>query len=145
MKVVIKEKNSVRINKFLDSILYILGYTIVLLIVDAIFNSLKISNTYVSTKLDKKETEELNEIAGFDKPISSCDWPEYDASKTIDDEIEIPVQVNGKLKTTITINLGEDESSIKEKVHLALEGKLDGKSIVKEIYVKNKIFNVDVK
>ena len=54
-------------------------------------------------------TEELNEIAGFDKPISSCDWPKYDESKTIDDEIEIPVQVNGKLKTTITINLDEDE------------------------------------
>ena len=81
----------------------------------------------------------------FDKPISSCDWPEYDENKTIDDEIEIPVQVNGKLKTTIAINLDEDESSIKEKVHLALEGKLDGKSIVKEIYVKNKIFNVVVK
>jgi len=32
-------------------------------------------------------TEELNEIARFDKPISSCDWPEYDESKTIDDEI----------------------------------------------------------
>ena len=90
-------------------------------------------------------TEELNEVAGFDKPISSCDWPEYDESKTIDDEIEIPVQVNGKLKTTITINLDEDESSVKEKVHSALEGKLDGKSIVKEIYVKNKIFNVVVK
>ena len=90
-------------------------------------------------------TEELNEIAGFDKPISSCDWPKYDESKTIDDEIEIPVQVNGKLKTTITINLDEDESSIKEKVHSALEGKIDGKSIVKEIYVKNKIYNVVVK
>ena len=90
-------------------------------------------------------TEELNEIAGFDKPISSCDWPKYDESKTIDDEIEIPVQVNGKLKTTITINLDENESSVKEKVHSTLEGKLDGKSIVKEIYVKNKIYNVVVK
>ena len=81
-------------------------------------------------------TEELNEVAGFDKPISSCDWPEYDESKTIDDEIEIPVQVNGKLKTTITINLDENESSVKEKVHNAIDSKLDGKTIVKEIYVK---------
>ena len=67
------------------------------------------------------------------------------AIKEIDDKKEIPVQVNGKLKTTITINLDEDESSVKEKVHSALEGKLDGKSIVKEIYVKNKIYNVVVK
>lgn len=44
MKVVIKEKNSVRINKFLDSVLYILGYTLVFLIVDAIFNSFDVDN-----------------------------------------------------------------------------------------------------
>jgi leucyl-tRNA synthetase len=43
------------------------------------------------------------------------------------------------------IALDEDESSIKEKVHSTLEGKLDSKSIVKEIYVKNKIYNVVVK
>ena len=43
------------------------------------------------------------------------------------------------------ISLDEDESSIKEKVHSVLEGKLDGKSIVKEIYVKNKIYNVVIK
>ena len=49
------------------------------------------------------------------------------------------------LKTTITINLDEDESSVKEKVHAAIESKLDGKNIVKEIYVKNKIYNVVVK
>ena len=70
---------------------------------------------------------------------------EYDESKTIDDEIEIPVQVNGKLKTTVMIALDEDEASVKEKVHSALEDKLDGKSIVKEIYVKNKIYNIVVK
>ena len=44
MKVVIKEKNSVRIHKFLDSVLYILGYTLVFLIVDAIFNSFDVDN-----------------------------------------------------------------------------------------------------
>ena len=43
------------------------------------------------------------------------------------------------------IALDEEEASIKEKVHSALEGKLDGKQIVKEIYIKNKIYNVVVK
>ena len=90
-------------------------------------------------------TEELWNILGHDNTISYEPWPTYDESKTIDDEIELPVQVNGKLKTTVVISLDEDESSIKEKVHSALEGKLDGKSIVKEIYVKNKIYNVVVK
>ena len=90
-------------------------------------------------------TEELWNILGHDNTISYEPWPTYDESKTIDDEIELPVQVNGKLKTTVMISLDEDGSSIKEKVHSALEGKLDGKSIVKEIYVKNKIYNVVVK
>ena len=90
-------------------------------------------------------TEELNSVVGFDKDISTYSWPEYDEDKTIDDEIEIPIQVNGKLKATIMINLDEEETSVKNKVHEAIEDKLDGKSIVKEIYIKNKIYNIVVK
>ena len=90
-------------------------------------------------------TEELWNMLGHDNTISYEPWPTYDELKTIDDEIELPVQVNGKLKATVMISLDEDESSIKEKVHSALEGKLDGKSIVKEIYIKNKIYNVVIK
>ena len=90
-------------------------------------------------------TEELNKIAGFDADISTYSWPEYDESKTIDDEITLPIQFNGKLKATITISVDEDESSVKEKVHNAIDSKLDGKTIVKEIYVKNRIYNVVVK
>ena len=90
-------------------------------------------------------TEELNKIAGFEADISTYTWPEYDEAKTFDDEIILPIQFNGKLKATITISVDEDESSIKEKVHNAINSKLDGKTIVKEIYVKNKIYNVVVK
>ena len=90
-------------------------------------------------------TEELWNILGHNDTITYEPWPIYDEQKTIDDEIEIPIQVNGKLKTTVMIALDEDESSVKQKVHSAIEDKLDGKSIVKEIYVKNKIYNVVVK
>ena len=90
-------------------------------------------------------TEELNKIAGFEADISTYSWPEYDEAKTVDDEITLPIQFNGKLKATITISVDEDESSVKEKVHNAIDSKLDGKTIVKEIYVKNRIYNVVVK
>ena len=90
-------------------------------------------------------TEELWNILGHNDTITYEPWPIYDEEKTIDDEIEIPIQVNGKLKTTVMIALDEDESSVKQKVHSAIEDKLDGKSIVKEIYVKNKIYNAVVK
>ena len=68
-------------------------------------------------------TEELWNMLGHDNTISYEPWPTYDESKTIDDEIELPVQVNGKLKATVMITLDENETSIKEKVHSALEGK----------------------
>ena len=90
-------------------------------------------------------SEELNKLIGFEADISTYNWPDFDESKTIDDEITLPVQINGKLKANITIFLDEDEASVKEKVHSAIESKLDGKNIVKEIYVKNKIYNVVVK
>ncbi len=90
-------------------------------------------------------SEELNKLIGFEADVSTYSWPEFDEAKTIDDEITLPVQINGKLKANITILLDEDESSVKEKVHNAIESKLDGKNIVKEIYVKNKIYNVVVK
>ncbi len=90
-------------------------------------------------------TEELNKEIGFNDDISTYTWPEYDEEKTVDDEIELPIQINGKLKANIMIIVDEDESIIKEKVHKAIENKLEGKTIVKEIYVKNRIYNVVVK
>ena len=68
-----------------------------------------------------------------------------DEAKTVSNEITLPIQFNGKLKATILIEKDEDESSIKEKVHNAIDSKLGDKSIVKEIYVKNKIYNIVVK
>ncbi len=90
-------------------------------------------------------TEELNEILGSSIPISSYSWPTYDENKTIDEQIEIPIQINGKLKGTISINLDEDESIVKENVMEKVSSNLEGKTIVKEIYVKNKIYNIVVK
>ena len=89
-------------------------------------------------------TEELNEMLGF-KPICESAWPEYDEAKTIDSEIELPVQINGKVKGTIKIALDATEDVVKELAHKELTELLDGKTIVKEIYVKNKIFNIVVR
>ena len=91
-------------------------------------------------------TEELWNVAlGHNGTIAYEKWPEFDESKTINNEITLPIQFNGKLKTTISICLDEDESSVKSKVHESIDSKLDGKTIVKEIYVKNKIYNIVVK
>ncbi len=91
-------------------------------------------------------TEELWNVAmGHNNTISYEKWPEYDENKTIKNDITLPIQFNGKLKSTISISIDEDESSVKNKVHEAIDSKLDGKTIVKEIYVKNKIYNIVLK
>ena len=90
-------------------------------------------------------TEELNKVVGFSDDISTYTWPEYDEAKTTDDKIEIPIQLNGKLKATITVPKDSDEEFVKEKVHERIENVLEGKNVVKEIYVMNKIYNIVVK
>ena len=91
-------------------------------------------------------TEELwQTVLSGKEMLAYMEWPKYDEAKTIADEITLPIQFNGKLKATITISLDEDETSVKEKVHNAVSDKLKDKNIVKEIYVKNKIYNIVVK
>ena len=91
-------------------------------------------------------TEELWNISlGHNGTISYEKWPEYDEEKTKQEEITLPIQFNGKLKATVQIALDEAEFSVKEKVHSLVDSKLEGKNIVKEIYVKNKIYNIVIK
>ena len=92
-------------------------------------------------------TEELYKEIGEEKDISQTPWPTYDESKTIDDEIEIPVQINGKVKTTIKILKDEEECVVKDKVreNETIKSLIKDKTVVKEIYVKGKIFNIVAK
>lgn len=74
-------------------------------------------------------------------------WPEYDEAKTIEYTVEIAVQINGKVKATVLVGLDEEETSVKEKAHAipAIADLIEGKSIVKEIYVKGRILNIVIK
>ena len=93
-------------------------------------------------------TEELwNVVLGNNSSIAYSNWPEFDEVKTIDDEIELPVQVNGKVKATVMIPLNSEESIVKEIVHgnENVQTAILEKNVVKEIYVKNKIYNIVVK
>ncbi len=92
-------------------------------------------------------TEELNERNNLGEMLCKSSWPKYDEEKTIDDEKEIGVQVNGKVRATITISQDEDEKSVIEKA-LACENvqnHINGKEIVKTIVIPNKIVNIVVK
>ncbi len=92
-------------------------------------------------------TEELWNRLNHNKTIAYEKWPEYDESKITENEIEIPVQINGKVKETITIPVDLEEGKVKEILHENgnIANLTNGKTIVKEIYVKNKIYNIVIK
>jgi leucyl-tRNA synthetase len=91
--------------------------------------------------------EELWNILGHDSTIAYEKWPEYDEELCKDDTIEIGVQVNGKVKGTIEVGVDEDSDSALKKAHelSGVKAACDGKTIVKEIYVKGRIVNIVVK
>ncbi|MGM0396709.1 MAG: leucine--tRNA ligase [Bacillota bacterium] len=92
-------------------------------------------------------TEELWEIVGLKGKLFQTTWPGYDIEKTIDKVIELPVQVNGKVRGTIIVALDEPKENLQKKVKEipSITKFTDGKTIVKEIYVPGKIYNIVVK
>ena len=91
--------------------------------------------------------EELWEKLGNTGLCSLAPWPEYDESKTVDQTVEIAVQINGKLRATIAlpVNCPKDEAIGTARADSKVAAALDGKTVVKEIAVPNKIVNFVVR
>ncbi len=88
--------------------------------------------------------EEIYHKLGHEETITYATWPTFDESKLKFETIKIAVQVNGKLRDTIEIDIDSDEESVKELAQNSENVKrfTDGKTIKKIIYVKNKIVNI---
>lgn len=91
--------------------------------------------------------EEIAEILGYEGISSLAAWPTFDPAKCVDDTVTIPVQVNGKVRTTVTVSKNADQAAILAICHQdpKLIAALDGKTPVKEIVVPGKIVNIVVK
>ena len=86
-------------------------------------------------------TEELWEIIGEKGRVYEQSWPEFDEAKTVESTVEIAVQINGKIKATLSIAKDEDKDTVIAKAKEAIADKLTG-NIVKEIYVPGRIVNI---
>ncbi len=91
--------------------------------------------------------EEIWETLGESGFIALAQWPAFDEAKTVDSTIEVPVQICGKLRATITIakDSTADEAISAAKADPKVQEFLDGKAIIKEIYVPGKIINIVAK
>lgn len=92
-------------------------------------------------------SEELWELSGFDSMLNKATWPEWDESKTVEETVEIGVQVNGKLRGTVMVNKADDEETVKNKVieDEVIAKNIEGRKIVRIIYIPGRIFNIVVK
>lgn len=92
-------------------------------------------------------TEELWQQLGFEGMIIDQAWPKYDPNKIVDDVIEMAVQINGKVRGLIQLPI--DATAEEAKALAMADDKIkifiDGKTVVKEIFVPGKIFNIVVK
>jgi leucyl-tRNA synthetase len=87
--------------------------------------------------------EELWQRLGHDKSLARHPWPKYDQTKLAEDTIELPVQVNGKLRDRITVPAGTDQATVLRTAAGAERVRpwLEGKQIRKELYVPGKLVN----
>ena len=92
-------------------------------------------------------TEEMWEICGFEGMLNQTSWPTYDEAKCVDSTVEIAVQVNGKIKARIEVpaEVSNDDAISQAKAVDAVAKEIDGKTIVKELYVKKRLVNIVVK
>ena len=91
--------------------------------------------------------EEIWESLGGNGFCSMAEWPTYDEAKTVDSTVEVAVQINGKLKNTIMLplNCPKDDAIAAAKADERVAAALEGKTIVKEIAVPNRIVNIVVR
>ena len=92
-------------------------------------------------------TEEINEVLGNKEMLARAKWPEYDPAKCVDAAVEIAVQVSGKIKAHLMIPTDSTEEAVKALVmaDANVQTALAGKTVIKEIYVKGKLYNIVAK
>ena len=92
-------------------------------------------------------TEEINEVLGNKEMLARAKWPEYDPAKCVDAAVEIAVQVSGKIKARLMIPTDSIEEAVKALVmaDANVQAALAGKTVIKEIYVKGKLYNIVAK
>jgi leucyl-tRNA synthetase len=92
-------------------------------------------------------TEELWQALGHKEDMVYAPWPKHDPSKMVESEIEIVVSINGKVRDKLVISLDQDKDSIltEAKSLSKIQDLLEGKQIIKEIYVPKKLVNIVAK
>ena len=92
-------------------------------------------------------TEEMWELNGFEGMLNEAKWPVYDEAKCVDSSVEIAVQVNGKIRARINVaaDISANQAIALAKEESAVKSDIEGKNIIKELYIPKRLVNIVVK
>ena len=92
-------------------------------------------------------TEEMWEINGFEGMLNETKWPEFDEAKCVESTVEIAVQVNGKIRARINVaaDISAEDAIALAKEEAAVKADVEGKNIIKELYIPTRLVNIVVK
>ena len=92
-------------------------------------------------------TEEVWEAAGFSGMVAQQEWPKFDEAKCKDENVEIAVQVNGKVRArlNVSVNISKEDALAAAKAEEKVAAEISGKNLIKEIYVPGKLVNIVAK
>ena len=90
-------------------------------------------------------TDEMWQLQGFEGLASVAPWPVYEEAKCVESTVELPVQVNGKLRGKITVAVDADKDSVIAMAMDAVASFVEGKAVVKQIFVPGRMVNIVVK
>ena len=142
-----------KVSEDIENLKYNTAIAALMTLINEIYDAGEITKTELKTFITLLNpfaphiTEEINDIMNFGGMLANGNWPEYDETKCVDAEIEIAVQVNGKLKARINVpaEIEQADAVAKAKENEAVKAAIDGKSVVKELYVKGRLVNIVVK
>ena len=142
-----------KVTEDIDKVKFNTAISQLMILVNAIYKEKKVNRYEYKTLLTLLNpfaphiTEELWMQCGFGNNFLNATWPSYDESKLVQDKVEIAVQVNSKIVARVDINPNDSQEDIINgvKVDRHIAPMLEGKNVLKEIYVPGRIINFIVK
>ena len=141
-----------KVSSDIESLKYNTAIAALMTLLNEIYDAGKVTKKELSVFLSLLNpfaphvTEEINEIIGGEM-LAVSPWPTYDEAKCVDATIEIVVQINGKVRTKMSIpaEISNEDAIALAKEDERIKEAIDGKTIVKELYVKGRLVNIVVK
>ena len=138
-----------KVTEDIDKIKFNTALSQLMILVNAIYKTKKINKCEYKILLTLLNpfaphiTEELWSLCGFGENFLNATWPSYDETKLVQDQVEIAVQVNSKIVARVNIcpNNSQEEILSQVKENAIIKSLLEGKTIIREIYVPSRIIN----